>query len=130
MRTHIQVLGWVYIATHILYIVGAIAFFLFFSAAGAVSAVSAGVGVAAILASIGTFIAGILLVVGLPGFIVGYYLLKEAPWARIAGIVLSILMLINFATLGLTTVLGIYGLWVLFNPETVAIFEGRRTRIS
>jgi len=51
--------------------------------------------------------------------------LKYAPWARIAGIVLSFIMLLNLATFGVTFVIGLYGLWVLFNPETVAIFERR-----
>jgi hypothetical protein len=125
MLTHIKILGWIYIATHVLYVLGAVIFFVFFSSAGAVSAVTAGVGLGALLASIGTLVALILLAVGLPGLIVGVYILKYAPWARIAGIVLSFIMLLNLATFGVTFVIGLYGLWVLFNPETVAIFERR-----
>jgi len=61
-----------------------------------------------------------LLVLSLPGFVVGIGLLKRRPWARIAGIVMSIvgMMFIPFGT-----ALGIYGLWVLFSKETEQIFQ-------
>jgi len=46
-------------------------------------------------------------------------LLRLRPWARIAGIVVSILSLVAFP---LGTVLGIYGLWVLFSKDTERLF--------
>jgi uncharacterized membrane protein len=58
--------------------------------------------------------------VSIPDIIAGIGMLERRPWARILGIVLSILGLLNFP---LRTVAGVYGLWVLFNPETEARFR-------
>ena len=46
-------------------------------------------------------------------------LIQHRPWARIAGIVLSILgmMMIPFGT-----IVGVYGVWVLFSKETERLF--------
>ena len=56
-----------------------------------------------------------------PGLAAGYGLLKFKPWARILGIVLSALNLINIP---LGTMLGAYGLWVLFSSDTERLFDG------
>lgn len=73
-----------------------------------------------ILAIVGSVLTVFLLVVSLPGIIVGVGLLKFKPWARIFGIVLSALHLINIP---IGTALGIYGLWVLLNSETERLFN-------
>jgi hypothetical protein len=56
----------------------------------------------------------------LPGIIVGFGLLKFRSWARIFGIVLSILDLI---WIPFGTVVGAYGLWVLFSRDTERLFD-------
>jgi hypothetical protein len=65
-----------------------------------------------------------LVVLSLPGIITGIGLLGLRPWARILGIVLSILhlMMIPFGT-----IVGVYGLWVLFSKDTERLFEARAT---
>jgi hypothetical protein len=73
-----------------------------------------------ILAAIGAFVCILCLVVGLPGLIGGIGLLQFRPWARITVIVLSALDLIHIP---IGTALGIYGFWVLLNPETEAMFN-------
>ena len=73
-----------------------------------------------ILAAIGGFVCILCLVVGLPGLIGGFGLLQYKPWARITLIVLSALDLIHVP---IGTALGIYGFWVLLNPETEAMFK-------
>src|SRR5277367_3248052 len=73
-----------------------------------------------ILAAIGAFVCVLCLVVGLPGLIGGIGLLQFRPWARITLIVLSALDLIHIP---IGTALGIYGFWVLLNPETEAMFN-------
>jgi hypothetical protein len=70
-------------------------------------------------------IAGMALVVmfgafSLPSLITGYGLLYFKSWARIVGIVLSAVSLINFP---LGTAVGVYGLWVLLNKETERLFD-------
>ena len=125
MRTQIQVLGWLHFATHVLYVVGGIGV-LFLG-----SVIAAGIGasggqaflpLAALLAASGWIVAAVLFAIGLPGTIIGWGLAQQAEWARIPGIVLSILCL-PVAPLG--TILGVYGLVVLFHPETQAHLERR-----
>ena len=126
MRTHIQVLGWLHIALNVLYIITGTAIFMICSAAGAATAATGGhnaTGVAALLGGIGVFVGGFIALVGLPGALIGWGLLKDAPWARIGGIIASIFNVLNFGAFPISTAIGIYGLWVLFNPETTAIFE-------
>jgi hypothetical protein len=73
-----------------------------------------------ILAAIGAFVCILCLVVGLPGLIGGIGLLQYRPWARITIIVISALDLIHIP---IGTALGIYGFWVLLNPQTEAMFN-------
>jgi hypothetical protein len=74
---------------------------------------------------VGTAIVTFLVVLSLPGILTGIGLLRLRPWARIAGIVLSILhlMMIPFGT-----IVGVYGLWVLFSKETERLFDAQATR--
>ncbi len=74
-----------------------------------------------ILAAIGAFVAILCFVVGLPGLIGGVGLLQYRSWARITIIVISALDLIHIP---FGTALGIYGFWVLLNPQTEAMFRG------
>jgi len=60
-----------------------------------------------------------LLLTSLPSVIVGIGLLRHSPWARIAGIVLSIVSLIMIP---FGTMVGVYGLWVLFSKDTERLF--------
>ena len=62
-----------------------------------------------------------ILVMSIPDIIAGIGLLERRPWARILGIILCILGLLHFP---LGTIVGVYGLWVLFSPETEALFQG------
>jgi hypothetical protein len=62
-----------------------------------------------------------LLATALPGLVGGIGLLRFRPWARILGIVVAVLNLIHVP---FGTAVGIYGLWVLFNKETEALFSG------
>jgi hypothetical protein len=73
-----------------------------------------------ILAAIGGFLCILCLVIGLPGLVGGIGLLQYKPWARITLIVLSALDLIHVP---IGTALGIYGFWVLLNPQTEAMFN-------
>jgi hypothetical protein len=56
---------------------------------------------------------------GAPGLIAGIGMWKYANWARILGIVLSALNLINVP---FGTILGAYGLWVLLSKDTERLF--------
>jgi hypothetical protein len=78
-----------------------------------------------ILGVMGAALSTFLLVLSLPAVVIGIGLLQRRAWARIAGIVLSLLNLFNFP---FGTVLGVYGLWVLFSKETERVFTLARQR--
>ena len=61
-------------------------------------------------------------VFALPGLVDGIWTAQCKPWARIVGIVLSAISLINIP---IGTVIGIYGLWVLLSKETEPLFDDR-----
>jgi hypothetical protein len=73
-----------------------------------------------ILGFAGTALAVFLGLFALPSLITGYGLLQYRPWARIVGIVLSAISLINIP---IGTIIGAYGLWVLLNKDTERLFN-------
>ena len=122
MVTHVKVLGALQIALGAMGLVAALLLvFVFGGAAGIVGASGdPGASVAVpIIGLTGTALVGFLLVTSLPSVIIGIGLLRLRPWSRIAGIVLSIigLMMIPFGT-----IVGVYGLWVLFSRDTERLF--------
>lgn len=123
MTTHVKVLGVLYIVLSALGVCAAMVIGLGLGIAGGVVGSSASPEDAAVALPIigvaGTALVVFLLVVSLPGIITGIGLLKFQPWARIVGIVLAALNLISFP---FGTAVGIYGLWVLLNKETEALF--------
>ena len=122
MDTHVKVLGAIQVAFGAMGVMLALLMiFVFGGAAGIVGA--SGDPEAAIAVPIigltGTALVGFLLMTSLPSVIVGIGLLRLRPWSRIAGIVISIiaLMMIPFGT-----IVGAYGLWVLFSKDTERLF--------
>ena len=81
-----------------------------------------------VLGLIGGFVFMLVLVLSLPGLIIGIGLMQFKPWARIAGIILSAFDLLSVPPFG--TALGIYGLWVLLNGETEQMFTPRPVRAA
>jgi hypothetical protein len=118
MDTHVKVLAVLHIAMGAIGVVGAgVLMLIFGGAAGIIGSTGdpdARIAMP-ILGITGLALVTIVLVRSLPGIVVGIGLLKFRPWARIGGIVLSILDLI---WIPFGTVVGIYGLWVLLSTET------------
>jgi hypothetical protein len=125
MATHVKVLGVLYIALSAIGIVCALFLMLAVGTASSIVGLNADANDAAVALPIigiaGTALVAFLLVVSLPGLIVGIGLVKLKPWARIAAMVLAIIHLINIP---IGTALGIYALWVLFNKDTERLFDG------
>jgi hypothetical protein len=124
MQTHVKVLGVLYLAVSGFFLVGALFLILATgSAAGIVGAAAEPEDAAIAIPVIGiagTALAMFLSVFAIPGLVTGYGLLQRKPWARIVGIVLSAISLINIP---FGTAIGIYGLWVLLNKETELLFD-------
>lgn len=123
METHVKVLGVLFLAVSALSLLGALVLLLVLGGAAGVVGIAADPGEAAIaipvLGMAGTAVAAILIVLALPGLITGWGLLNFRPWARIVGLVLSALNIMNVP---FGTALGIYGLWVLLHRDTERLF--------
>ena len=123
MQTHVKVLGVLYIALSALGLLTALFLLLAIGGAAGVVGVAADPEDAAIALPIlgiaGSALGMMLLLLSLPGLITGWGLLTFKGWARILGIVLSALNLLNIPV---GTALGIYGLWVLLNKDTERLF--------
>ena len=74
---------------------------------------------ATILTIIANVAATILVILSIPGIIAGLGLYRRKEWARILTLILSVIGIFNFP---FGTGIGIYSIWVLIQPETVAIF--------
>jgi hypothetical protein len=125
MQTHVKVLGILYLVVSALSLLGAAFLLLVMGGAAGIVGAAADPQDAAIaipvLGIAGTALAMFLGVFALPGLLTGYGLLNYRPWARILGIVLSALSLINIPV---GTLMGAYGLWVLLSKDTERLFEG------
>ena len=125
MEKHVNVLGILFIAYNAVGVAtGLLAFFVLFGV-GALAGVSAtccdpAVEAFPILITIGFLVLGILVFFSIPGIVAGIGLLKFQSWARILGLVLSVVYLLEVP---LGTALGVYGLWVLFNQQTAKLFS-------
>jgi hypothetical protein len=119
MRDHVRILGWCFIVYSSIIVlvglcIGAIVLF-----GGAISGDQQAL---FITGAVGAGIAGLLIVISLPGMLAGIGLLKLRPWARIVAIIVGVLHILSFP---FGTALGIYTLWVLLNAETEALFRGQ-----
>ena len=125
MQTHVKVLGVLYLAVSAFFLLVALFLLLAMGGAAGIVGATADPDDAAIaipvLGIAGSALAAFLCFFSLPGLATGYGLLQQKPWARILGIVLSALSLINIP---FGTIVGIYGLWVLLNKDTERLFDG------
>jgi hypothetical protein len=123
MDTHVKVLGVLHIVLGAFGVLGAVVLMLAFGGATGIVGATADPEEAAIALPIlgitGAGLVAFVLLTSVPGIIAGWGLLKFRPWARILGIVLSILALIMIP---LGTIVGVYGLWVLLSKDTERLF--------
>jgi hypothetical protein len=125
METHVKVLATVQIVCGVLGVLAALVLMLIFGGTVGIVGASGDPDAALAIPIIGvTGIALVvfMLIVSLPGIVVGIGLWQRRSWARVAGIVLSVFNLFGVPFL---TLLGIYGLWVLFSKETEGLFVVR-----
>jgi hypothetical protein len=117
MDAHVKVIAWLYIVFGVLGILFAVVLGLLIAGGGWIS----GDDVAIMVTSIVALVMGALLVlVSVPGIIVGGGLLNYKEWARISAIVLGILNLPGFP---IGTALGLYTLFILLDSQTLALFD-------
>ena len=62
------------------------------------------------------------MLLGIPGIVAGYGLLRGTAWGRILALVVGFLGLVNFP---LGTAIGIYTLWALIQDDAIQAFRRR-----
>ena len=120
MKKHINLLGLLYLIYGALGLVSLLimlALFLVGSGLAAADNPRAGL----VIGTLGAIVVLITALASLPNLFAGYGLIKFRNWGRILTLILSFL---NLPAFPLGTALGIYGIWVLFNGESVRIFQG------
>jgi hypothetical protein len=123
MDTHVKVVAVLHIALGVVWLLVAMLLIVVFGGAATLAGLSGDPDAALavpFLGVVGSILVLIMMTLSLPGIIIGAGLWLFQPWARIAGIVLSILDLL---AVPFGTILGVYGLWVLFNERTELLFR-------
>jgi hypothetical protein len=130
METHVKVLGALNIVLSGLGLLTALLIAVIFSgtvvAVGASGDADAAVAIP-IIGLTGMATVTLLAVWSVPGLIVGFGLIRLRPWARIGGIIVSIMGLIVFP---FGTILGAYGLWVLFSKDAERLFAAGHQAVA
>jgi len=119
MRDHVKIIGilWIVFGVFSLFL-ALLAFLFFFGVAEIPNVDDVGPGV---LRIIGLVASSFLAVIGLPQIIGGFGLIQHREWARILMLVVSF---ISLPHVPFGTALGVYTMVILFNRETVALFQG------
>ena len=125
MRDHVRILAYLRIVLGSIGLVAALAVLFVFGGIAAIVGAANPHDMDAqriaipILGMIGIAVSTLVLLISVPGVIAGVGLLKFRPWARILAIVLSAL---DLPMVPIGTALGVYGLWVLLQPQTERLF--------
>lgn len=116
---HINILAWLHIVGHAIFLV--IGGFLF-TLLTSIGAVSGDPQALAILSVVGTTVGILLALLAVPGMVAGYGLWRRRPWGRYLAIVVGIFNLVNFP---IGTVIGAYTLIVLLQNGAEAYFSSQ-----
>jgi len=73
-----------------------------------------------ILSIVADVLAIVFIIISVPGILAGIGLYKRQEWARILTLILSVIEIFSFP---FGTAIGIYSIWALIQPETVAAFN-------
>lgn len=117
MLSQVKIVGWTYIILGIFGTLAALCTSAIILGGGLISADETAISITAIIALI---VVGSSIVISIPGIITGIGLLKLKRWARILAMILAIFSLPAFP---LGTLVGIYVLYVMFDSNTVMLFD-------
>lgn len=121
MEKHINIVAALQIALSIFNLVIA---FLIFTVLKLVGGFVDDANATTILSIISDVLAIIFIVISLPGILAGLGLYKRKEWARILTLILSVIEIFSFP---FGTAIGIYSIWALIQPETIAEFGGNNS---
>ena len=131
MERHVRIIGLLYVCCGaFLVLIGAAVLFMFGGAAlsGSAPLPSAGV-TGSLVGAVGGIVFLLLTLMSVPAVVAGIGLLRHRPWARIVTILLSGVIMLTPILAGLvvlvplSTILGLYSLWVLLSKRTEPLFS-------
>jgi hypothetical protein len=116
LQQHVNVLGWLHVVGNaIMLLLGCFVFALLWG----IGLITGEPEATRILGIVGTTVGALLVVLGIPGIVAGYGLLRRRTWGRILAMVVGFLGLVNFP---LGTAIGIYTFWVLLQEAATEYF--------
>ncbi len=118
IEQHLPILGILHLIGGALFMLIGVFLFVFLSGIGITTAIEEPVALRT-LTFVGFSVGSLLVVLGLPGVIAGYGLLKKRSWARGLAIAVGVLNVVNFP---IGTLIGIYSLFVLLQTEADEVF--------
>ena len=121
MKDHVKIIGILWIIFGCFSLLGAAALFMLLFGISFFHGVLEDPIAPGILRIAAVFISGLLALTGIPKVIGGIGLLKGKEWGRIVVLIVSFLSLLSMP---FGTALGIYSIVILFNKETIALFQG------
>lgn len=115
-ESHIDLLGWVFIATNVLVLIIMAFVMMVMMGIGLFSGEAEALGA---MVFGGLIIGFVMLVFAVPGIIAGWGLLKRKSWARVLALVLGTLNIMSFP---IGTAVGMYTIYVLFIHEESSFY--------
>ncbi|MEM7477231.1 MAG: serine/threonine-protein kinase [Planctomycetota bacterium] len=119
-QTHVGIIAILHIIFGALFFI--IGIFLFFLLTG-IGFLTGDREATTVLSIVGPAVGGLMLLLGLPSFVVGVGLRKYRGWARICALILAIPGLLNVP---LGTAISIYTGWALLNDDAAELFRSKR----
>lgn len=116
MDKHIMLVGILNIAMGVIGLVIAIIIFAAVVGGGILSGDEDALMITSI---VGTTVAGLIVILSIPGIIGGAGVLRHHNWARILVLIISAIELLNIP---IGTIIGIYSIWTLIQDETIHMF--------
>ena len=113
MNTHIKLVAVLHLVLGAMGLIGAAVVFAIFGTVGGLAGWHGDAAAASIIGIVALAIAGLIVFLSIPGMVGAWGLLKGKSWARVLMIVIGVLELLHFP---LGTALGVYTLWVMFQP--------------
>lgn len=107
LELHVPLIGWLFVIGHALFLLIGVFIFVLLASIGAVTHDPQAM---TILSVVGTAVGLLLALLALPGMLAGYGLITHRAWARVLGLVVAILSLLNIPV---GTLIGAYAIWVL-----------------
>ncbi|MFZ2357919.1 MAG: hypothetical protein WA040_01110 [Anaerolineae bacterium] len=128
LHTHVQILGWLRIASAALMLVIGASLLVLLAGVGVFSSFAAEDATPFwVLTLVALFVGGLMVVLALPSLLAGVGLLRRKEWGRILALIVGAFDLFNFP---IGTLIAAYSFYVLLQNSASAYFAGTTTSLT